>query len=223
MDNKADLVLATTGGIAVLLGNGDGTFQPPVTYSIGGAWGMGVATGDFNLNGETDVAVADRAEGASVSLGNGDGTLQNSVLYSTGGMSVWSVQVADVNGDGKPDLLVTNSCGSGTCGVSNGTVAVLLGNGDGTFQNAVTYDAGGVYTAAVGVGDLNGDGRLDLVVANYCTTWDPVYYICDDAGTVAVFLGNGDGTFKAATIFGAGGTYSDSIESPAPRSTGSSN
>jgi FG-GAP-like repeat len=72
-----------------------------------------------------------------------------------------------VNGDGKADLLVA-SCGPGySCGGGiNGVVGVLLGNGDGTFKSAVTYDAGGYGTASVAVADVNGDGKPDLVVAN---------------------------------------------------------
>jgi len=75
------------------------------------------------------------------------------VPYGSGGNAT-SVVVADVNGDGKLDLVVANECGgSGDCYGSMGTVAVLLGNGDGTFQAAVTYSAGGLNATSVAVAD----------------------------------------------------------------------
>ena len=85
-------------------------------------------------------------------MGNGDGTFQTVVTYGSGGSDAISVAVADVNGDGKPDLMVANECGDSKCATS-GTVGVLLGNGDGTFQTAVTYGSGGQRTASVAVAD----------------------------------------------------------------------
>ena len=54
--------------------------------------------------------------------------------------------------------------------LSNGTVGVLLGNGDGTFQTAVTYGSGGYWANSVAVADVNGDGKPDLLVANFCVS-----------------------------------------------------
>ena len=115
-----------------------------------------------------------------------------SCSYGSGGYTSLSVALADVNGDGKPDLIVANICvSSGSCG--NGTVSVLLGNGDGTFKTAVSYSSGGYYASAVAVADVNGDGIPDLLVANQCASTcsgsSPV------VGSVGVLLGNGDGTF----------------------------
>jgi hypothetical protein len=111
------------------------------------------------------------------------------VSYGSGGASASSLAVADVSGDGKPDLVVANFCASSDC--ANGSVGVLLGNGDGTFQGAVTYSSGGLYAGAVELMDLNGDGKLDLVVASE--------YVSSSGtnGSVGVLLGNGDGTFQA--------------------------
>ena len=133
--------------------------------------------------------VANGDGSVGVLLGNGDGTFQAAVSYGSGGASASSVAVADVNGDGKLDLVVANYCASSDC--ANGSVGVLLGNGDGTFQAAVPYSSGGLYTDAVVLGDLNRDGKLDLVLASEYATSSVTN------GSVGVLLGNGDGTFQA--------------------------
>jgi hypothetical protein len=120
---------------------------------------------DVNGDGKPDLVVANQASSTvSVLLGNGDGTFQPAVSYSPGGIFSDSVAVADVNGDGNPDLLVAISCASST-GDCSGLVGVLLGNGDGTFQPAVTYGSGGQVADSVAVADLNGDGKPDLLFA----------------------------------------------------------
>jgi hypothetical protein len=124
-------------------------------------------------------------------LGNGDGTFQPVVIHDPGGDNSTSVVAVDVNGDGKPDLLVANDCGSNLCN-SNGTLGVLLGNGDGTFQPAVAYDAGDFYTRSVAVADVNRDGKLDVALANF-------------DGSANVLLGIGDGTFHLVATYGSGG------------------
>jgi|SRR5690242_20845344 len=86
------------------------------------------------------------------------------VLYDSGGFDAMSVAVADMNGDGKADAVVSNYCGTFPCFA--GTVSVLLGYGDGTFQGAVTYDTGGVIAESIAIADLNADGIPDVVVTN---------------------------------------------------------
>src|SRR5215471_1010590 len=101
------------------------------------------------------------------------------VVYLSGGNEVQKVVMADVNRDGKPDVIVTNAANNQ---YSGGLVGVLLGNGDGTFQAAVTY-AVSPGVSGVAVGDLNGDGWPDIAVGSL---------------GVEVLLNNGDGTFQAA-------------------------
>jgi hypothetical protein len=227
-DGKPDLVVANgcvestcstngDGAAGVLLGNGDGTFQAAVTYDSGGFSPESVAIADVNGDGKPDLIVANwcasinsnggcSTDGVvSVLIGNGDGTFQTAVTYDTGGFETLSVAVADVNGDGKPDVLVANVCASET-NCNNGIVGVLLGNGDGTFQTAVTYGSGGHTAESVAVADVNGDGKPDLVVANQC-----VDSSCSTDGAAGVLLGNGDGTFQAAVTYDSGGLLSDSI------------
>jgi hypothetical protein len=136
---------------SILIGNGDGTFQPRVDYATA-KFPSQVAVGDFNGDGKPDLAVTD-GEGyyrnVSILMGNGDGTFQPPVDYGAGNQP-FGIAVGDFNGDGKPDLVTSNF----------NTVSVLLGNGDSTFQKHVAYLAG---FASVAVGDFNSDGAPDLV------------------------------------------------------------
>src|SRR6266496_5562035 len=124
--------------------------------------------------------------------------------YGSGGHYATSAAAADVNGDGKPDLLVASECVSST-NCNNGVVGILLGNGDGTFQAAQTYDSGGLYAFSIAVANVNGDGKPDLLVANQCAD------VSCGTGSAGVLLGNGDGTFQAPQTYNSGGQQTRSI------------
>src|SRR6266699_280774 len=196
-DGKPDLAVANFGdwNVYVLLGNGDGTFQVArsVYFNGGGARFWYIAEGDFNGDGKLDLAVTDYSNNnVSVLLGNGDGTFQAAQSLPVG-INPWYFAVGDFNSDGMLDLAVADYGCSQECHPSpSNTVLVLLGNGDGTFRPAPNLTVGN-GPAGVAVADLNGDGKPDLVVANF------------DDNTLSVLLGNGDGTFQAAQTFGGVG------------------
>jgi hypothetical protein len=192
-DGKPDLIVANFGSVlGVLLGNGDGTFKGALTYPAG-LYPFAAAVADVNGDGNADLLVADgEFGGAAVVLGNGDGSFKTAATYGWGGMWAQSIAVADVNGDGNLDLVVANCA---TAGCAHGAAAVLLGNGDGTFQAAVDYDSGGAGANGLAIADVDGNGKPDLLVANWVTN------------SVGVLLGNGDGTFQSAVTYSSGGLY----------------
>jgi len=192
-DGRTDLAVPNfwAGTVQVLLGNGDGTFQPPVSYAVG-AYPYAIVAGDFTGDGRPDLAVVNSnnygngSGSVSVLLGNGDGTFQPQITYGVGQAPV-AIVAGDFAGDGQLDLAVVNA--------GDNTVSVLVGNGDGTFQPQVTY-AVGAYPNSIVAGDFTGVGRTDLAVVNQGT------YL--SAGTVSVLLGNGDGTFQPQVTYAVG-------------------
>lgn len=125
------------------------------------------------------------------------------VFYRIGGGDNPSIAIADVNQDGNPDVIAVVRH---TQSLNNAVVSVLLGVGDGTFYAAVNYNAGGFDASSLAVGDVNGDGKLDIVVANRCVS----FYICT-YNPVQVLLGNGDGTFYTGATYNADYTWLPSI------------
>jgi hypothetical protein len=200
-DGIPDLAVANSfGPVSVLLGNGDGSFRPAVNYNDAVSGPASVAVGDFTGDGLLDLAVTNqRGNTVSVLLGNGDGSFQAPRTFAAG-LDPQSVAVGDFNGDGKLDLAVADYAPLGV----SGTVSVLLGNGDGSFQAARTF-AAGIGPRSVAVGDFNADGKLDLAVVGYGEECLNGYCYPHSDETVRVLLGNGDGSFRPAVSYAAGG------------------
>jgi hypothetical protein len=172
-------------------GKGDGKFAPPISYATGTATGrsaLALVAGDFNGDGKPDIAVVNNY-GATADVGillnTGGGVFGTATNFALSGIAT-TITTADLNGDKKLDLIVPIP--------STNNVALLFGNGDGTFKEPETDVAIGFNNPFYAtVGDLNGDGFPDLAVTIQDSTSSA------NRG-IAVALGNGDGTFQAATL-----------------------
>ncbi len=178
-----------TVGITVFLSRGDGSLMPGVNYGSGGSLAY-VAVADVNKDGILDIAAVDNQNGlVQIFTGNGtgvgDGTFTVGPTYSTGDSDSEKIVAADLNGDGYPDLVVANN-GNGNFGVFMNTA-----DGSGAF-NAEATTTMFAHANQVTAADLNGDGKMDLVLPEY------------GCGCAAVFLGNGDGTFGTENRFDIG-------------------
>ena len=204
-DGNMDLAAQNSGSnsVSVLLGNGDGTFDPKTDFTVGSG-PSAVTSADFDGDNKTDLAIANwSSNSVSVLLGNGDGTFDPKTDFTVGS-NPSSVISADFNGDSYADLAVANYASS--------KVSILLGedlNGDnkadGTFKArqdfSIDLPCGGVCIPATAgpnqviTADFNGDTKLDLATANlgFCG------FFCTPGG-VSVLLGNGTGTFQDAKL-----------------------
>ena len=186
---EGQTVLGSNVAVAVLLNNGKGGFKHPIITkvpSLNNSNGPYIATGDFNKDGKLDVAVVERAadgsENVTILLGKGDGTFTIGANYDlASGYGAAPIVAGDFNHDGNIDLIAI--CAYQAC--------ILLGNGDGTFKPPVTFNIGGSYynpPTALVAGDVNHDNNLDLAAVIY-------------SETIAVVLGNGDGTFQTPSTY----------------------
>jgi hypothetical protein len=193
-DGILDLVTANllSNNVSVLLGDGKGSFGTPTQFDVG-YFPNSVTAEDFNGDGILDLVTADPYNNnLSVLLGDGKGSFGTPSKFAVLNNPNF-VAVGDFNGDGIADLATTNY----TLGKS--TVSVLLGNGKGNFGTPTSFEVG-VHPDVDGhpilltVGDFNGDGISDLATANYGSI------------DVSVLLGNGKGSFAAATNFAVAGS-----------------
>jgi hypothetical protein len=173
-NNDGILDVAVAGEeIQIYLGNGDGSFQSPI--SVGPAYDyLSLGVGDFNNDGNLDLVAWSHHHEGVIFLGQGNGNFVKKSTIPAPNLE-FNTTIADFNGDGNLDL-----CISADENRVGGVVVILLGNGDGTFKSARWTDDDGTG-GLVAVGDFNGDGKLDLAVP--------------DDRDVDIFLGNGDGTF----------------------------
>ncbi len=187
-DGKQDIVTLAayyTGALTTLNGNGDGSFQPYVSYTVLTP-PTDVEVRDVNGDGRPDlVAVNDYFSTLSVFTNTGLGKFGPKVDYAAGSQP-WAVGTADFNGDGKADAVATNLSGTA------GGLGFFAGNGTGGFGARVGV-AIGAGASALTIGDFNGDGKQDVVVAS-----------TSGATAVNVLLGNGDGTFQAGVNYNVG-------------------
>jgi hypothetical protein len=193
-DGKADLIVGESQSfrISVALGNGDGTFQRRREfYSDLTSEPWAAVVGDFNGDGRLDFATADHtANHASVFGGLGDGNFLGAAQLSVG-KDPTSLATADLNHDGQMDVIAGNA----------DDASVLLGSGDGSFEDPLSAAAG--HPNALAVGDFNGDGRLDVVAAGYDSSVP--------TGQLVVLLGLGDGHYTASDPLNIGNFLSSIV------------
>ncbi len=184
-DAKLDLITVNLGSqtLTFLKGLGNGSFAAGVAVAVP-VTPFAVAAGFLNNDGFLDLVTANRNDNTvTVLLGSGNGSFQTPVTMPAGS-GPFSVAIADVNGDLHADLVVANSVG--------GNVGLFLGNsnGSGTFLTQQLF-AVGISPSSVTVADLNGDGKLDIAVAN------------QSSSNVSVLLANGSGSFLAQQTYAA--------------------
>jgi hypothetical protein len=195
-DNKLDLIVANKGdsSLTVLINQGNGAFTAQAPFALAAA-PVSITTGDFNNDTKNDVALV-AGSNVYVYSGTGSGGFNATPAQYSAGTFPGVIAAGHFRNSGEVDLAVVDVFPSST------GVAILLNNGDGTFANAVLYDLGaspnvsfaGGTPNSLAIGDLTGDGKMDLAIANGQFA----------NNGVSVLLGNGDGTFGSLTSWVAG-------------------
>jgi len=189
-DGKPDVLVLSGFGqlktsVRILLGNGDGTLQPPID-SLAHDFAYTTAVADFDGDGHLDVAVEGRLTNVAIVLfGTGDGHLRNERMFPTM-IGPRAVVAADFNGDGKPDLATAN--------YDDYSISVFTGLGNGGFAQRVDYAAGTPITLAVS--DFNSDGKPDLTAV--------LSHVCCQPDSISVLLNRGNGSLYAGRMYDTG-------------------
>ena len=181
---------SNSSSVFVLLGKGDGTFNAAVPYTTG-TGSLAVTIGDFNGDGNPDIAATAFDKTASILLGNGNGTFKPRTSFAIG-QYPRDIAAGDFNKDGKLDLAVMNS--------TDQTVSVFTGNGSGGFQPTSSYVTGYLAGSLV-VTDYDGDGNPDILVGQGDARLITPDY---DTQHIDFLLGRGDGTFRGLSTSGSG-------------------
>lgn len=187
-DGAADICVANINEdtVSILLGNGDGTFGPEQTIGVGDQ-PRGIAVLDFDGDGDVDVANTNYgSDNVTLLLNDGTGSFGALPPIDAGIVDEWALASADMDGDGILDLIV----GSRSASASLQRIAVLTGNGDGTFSLASTQDAGGPVWM-LGCGDVDGNGTEDVATAN------------GFGDTGSILLGDGTGNLSPPQVYAA--------------------
>jgi hypothetical protein len=184
-DSNPDLATAdyNADAISVLLGNGTGSFTPFTAYACTGSGvnPASIANGDFNMDGNIDLAVGDEvSSNMSIFLGNGVGSFSLAGNY-TAAMGTECVITDDFNNDGIPDL--------GSIAAGPNFVVLQMGTGTGSFPSANVYSCGGGSPRALTAGDFNGDGKRDVATTSSAS------------GNLCVLLGAGTGSLNFSAIY----------------------
>lgn len=185
-DNDFDLAVANfyPGDVSILLNNGDGTFQNTANNAVTG-YALAVFLADFDSDNDQDVAVGTSwPAGISIFLNNGNGTFQPEISYTAENQGQY-IYAADFDGDSDYDIA---TIGGLIFDIRN--LSILMNNGDGTFQQSVTYPVD--FVGAISSADYDGDNDMDLAIT------------CSGGYSINIYSNNGEGTFQYEGNYGVG-------------------
>ncbi len=178
---------AVQNNLVVFLGSGNGSFGSAQQFTSNGQTAVSVVTGDFNQDGNSDIATTNfGSDTVSLLLGEGNGNFRSAQTFRVGSQPN-ALATGDFNQDGRLDLVTANA------GENTNTLSVLLGNGQGGFESAKALNVAGTQPFSVATGDFDRDGNLDVVSADSLSA------------SLSVLFGKGNGEFKTAKQFFVGG------------------